>query len=106
MPVLLHGVSQRIPPRSWAAENLQFAMAVIVEPLDAPLAVPRSSKTLAGSDISVTPPHTTANAAPASPAHATHRAVDKLVDIAFPLPGDRGTALPITSVRQKNRQFL
>jgi hypothetical protein len=38
MPVLLHGVSQRIPPRRRAGENLQFATAVIVEPLDTPLA--------------------------------------------------------------------
>jgi hypothetical protein len=38
MPVLLHGVSQRIPPRSRAGENLQLATAIIVEPLDAPLA--------------------------------------------------------------------
>src|SRR5580704_5113279 len=38
MPVLLHGVSQRIPSRSWTAENLQFATAVTLEPLDAPLA--------------------------------------------------------------------
>src|SRR6267143_613829 len=38
MTVFLHGVSQRIPPRSRAGENLQFATAIIVEPLDAPLA--------------------------------------------------------------------
>jgi hypothetical protein len=37
MSVVLHRVSQRIPARGWADENLQFAAAVIVEPLDAPL---------------------------------------------------------------------
>src|SRR5207248_10055801 len=37
MPVLLHGVSQRLSPRVLAGENLQFAMAILVEPLDAPL---------------------------------------------------------------------
>src|SRR5438132_13037161 len=37
MPVLLHGVSQRLSPRALAGENLQFASAVIIEPLDTPL---------------------------------------------------------------------
>jgi hypothetical protein len=37
MPVFVHGVSQRIPPRRWAGENLQFSPAIIVEPFDAPL---------------------------------------------------------------------
>src|SRR5207248_6594585 len=36
MPVLLHGVSQRLSPRVLAGENLQFAAAILVEPLDAP----------------------------------------------------------------------
>src|SRR5207253_889469 len=38
MPVLLHGVPQRLPPSIGAGENLQFAAAIIVEPLDPPLA--------------------------------------------------------------------
>src|SRR5438552_12868695 len=38
MPVRLHGVPECLPARRWAGENLQFATAVIVEPLDAPLA--------------------------------------------------------------------
>ena len=50
MPVLLHGISQCLPPCGRAGEDLQFAAAVAVEPLDAPLVgVSRSSKTLAGS---------------------------------------------------------
>src|SRR6266566_4397468 len=38
MPVRLHGVPECLPARRWAGENLQFATAIIVEPLDAPLA--------------------------------------------------------------------
>jgi hypothetical protein len=38
MPVLLHGVSQRLSARVGAGEDLQFAAAVVVKPLDAPLA--------------------------------------------------------------------
>src|SRR6266550_919597 len=38
MPVLLHGVAQCLSPCGRAGENLQFAAAVIVKPLDAPLA--------------------------------------------------------------------
>jgi hypothetical protein len=38
MPVLLHGVPQRLPPSIGSGENLQFASAVIIEPLDPPLA--------------------------------------------------------------------
>src|ERR1700692_1948981 len=38
MPVLLHGVSQCLSPRGRASEYLQLAAAIIVEPLDAPLA--------------------------------------------------------------------
>jgi hypothetical protein len=38
MPVLLHGIPERLPPRIGAGEDLQHRTAVIVEPLDAPLA--------------------------------------------------------------------
>ncbi len=38
MPVLLHGVSQRLPVRVGTVEDLQFASAIIVKPLDTPLA--------------------------------------------------------------------
>src|SRR5689334_13618681 len=38
MPVFSHGVAQRLPTRIVASENLQFAAAIIIEPLDAPLA--------------------------------------------------------------------
>src|SRR5260221_14782582 len=38
MPVLLHGVPQRLPVRVGTVEDLQFAAAIIVKPLDAPLA--------------------------------------------------------------------
>src|SRR5215471_4913096 len=38
MPVLLHSVPQRLPSRIVAGENVQFASAIIVEPLDPPLA--------------------------------------------------------------------
>jgi hypothetical protein len=38
MPVLLHGVPQRLPPRILPGENLQLVSADIVKPLDAPLA--------------------------------------------------------------------
>src|SRR6266853_2312399 len=37
MPVLLHGISQFLPPCGRAGEDLQFAATVTVEPLDAPL---------------------------------------------------------------------
>src|ERR1051325_5796641 len=38
MPVPSHGVAQRLPSRIVAGANLQFAAAIILEPLDAPLA--------------------------------------------------------------------
>src|SRR5438046_10678122 len=38
MSVVLHRVSQPIPPRDGADENFHFAAAIIVIPLDAPLA--------------------------------------------------------------------
>ena len=38
MPVLLHGVPQRLPVRVGAGENLQFAAAIIINPLDPSLA--------------------------------------------------------------------
>ena len=38
MPVLPHGVAQRLPPRAVAVENLQFAAAIIIKPLDTPRA--------------------------------------------------------------------
>jgi hypothetical protein len=44
LPILWHPVPQRLSPRVVAGENLQFATAIIVEPLDAP-----SRKRLAGS---------------------------------------------------------
>jgi hypothetical protein len=37
MAVFPHGVSQRLPAGIGASENFQFAAAVIVKPLDAPL---------------------------------------------------------------------
>jgi hypothetical protein len=38
MPIPPHSVSKRLPLRVVAAEHLQFAPAVIVEPFDTPLA--------------------------------------------------------------------
>jgi hypothetical protein len=38
MPVLLHGVPQRLPVRVGTVEDLQLASAIIVKPLDTPLA--------------------------------------------------------------------
>src|SRR5215813_4382310 len=38
MPILSHGVPQRLPPRVFAAENVQLTAPIIVEPLDPPLA--------------------------------------------------------------------
>src|SRR5438105_15420929 len=38
MPVLPHGVAERLPPRIVAGENLQFAAAIIVKPFYPPLA--------------------------------------------------------------------
>src|SRR5436190_24311484 len=38
MPVFAHRISQRLSPGIVAGENLQFATAIIVEPLDSPLA--------------------------------------------------------------------
>jgi hypothetical protein len=37
MPVLLHGVPQRLLTRGRAGKNLDLATAVIVKPLDPPL---------------------------------------------------------------------
>jgi hypothetical protein len=39
MPVLLHGVPERLPVRVGTVEDFQFAAPIIVKPLDAPLAV-------------------------------------------------------------------
>src|ERR1051325_6889792 len=38
MPIPSHGIAQRLPSRIVAGENLQFAAAIMIEPLDAPLA--------------------------------------------------------------------
>jgi hypothetical protein len=38
MSVVLHRVSQRIPPGGGADKNFHFAAAIVVKPLDAPLA--------------------------------------------------------------------
>ena len=38
MRVILHRVAQRLPPRAVPVEHLQFAAAIIIKPLDAPLA--------------------------------------------------------------------
>jgi hypothetical protein len=56
MAVLSHGVAQRLPPRIVTVEHLQFAAAVIVKPLDAPLAGCFTIlETLAGSVIALPP---------------------------------------------------
>ena len=39
MPVLLHGVPERLPVRVGTVEDFQFAAPIIVKPLDAPLAL-------------------------------------------------------------------
>src|SRR6266480_4197219 len=50
MAVLAHGVSECLSPRIVPSENLQFAAAIIVEPLDPPLAGRRAIlENLAGS---------------------------------------------------------
>src|ERR1051325_9971075 len=38
MVVRPHRISQCIPSRRWAGEDFQFAVAIIIEPLDAPFA--------------------------------------------------------------------
>jgi hypothetical protein len=107
--ILPISVSDRALASIRPGEDRHLAGAVIVYPLNAPFF---RVKPIRKDDCWLRHcgellPHVEANAGAdfSSPVHATHRAVDKLVDIAFPLPGDRGICAADSRVCLKNRQL-